>query len=280
MGSHYVENLSEDAALHLVPRTSGQLAYLEDLVAFTRDEAEAHRNVAELAGVAFSVHNQTHESLLRKFWAATLDEDFEDISDRWCELGFQTRNPRSDFRGGGVLSLHGLCYLAEHRHADLKIWLKEAQSPEVGYPFAAACINICLILTKHLRLISIPVGGSVKTRHACALALKGFVRDLVASHDGIEPFFEIFACAVGRLHREWRTSCKQAPSTTRLQFAEVLQRVSDGIEFALCEAEKRDERLKLLAQPGSSSSYVTSLVRTSSAMLSLLLRVGLWTQLF
>lgn len=260
---------------NLVPRVSGQrCSFLENRVAFTGDEAEAHRYLAEMAAVAFSSDNQRHENLLRKLWAATMEGEFEDSSQRWVELGFQSKNPRTDFRGGGVLSLHGLCYLGEQRRADLKVWLREAQSPESEYLFAAACINICIMLAVQLRMISTPVCGNFKPRHACDLALKGFVRALVTSSDGIEPFFEIFACAVERLHCEWRIFCQKRPNSTLLQFGEVLQHVSDGIEVALCKAKDRNERLKLVAQPGPSSSFMPSLVKMWSRMLSLLLRVS------
>jgi len=130
------------------------------------------------------------------------------------------------------------------------------------------------MLAVQLRLISTPVGGNIKTRPACDLALKGFVRDLVASNNGIEPFFEIFACAVERLHREWRVFCQGRPNATLLQFGGVLQHVNDGIEVALCQAKDHDERLKFVADPGPNSSFMPSLVKTWSGMLSVLLTVS------
>ena len=36
------------------------------------------------------------------------------INDKWKDIGFQGRNPRTDFRGGGHLSLLCLIYMIEN----------------------------------------------------------------------------------------------------------------------------------------------------------------------
>jgi hypothetical protein len=36
------------------------------------------------------------------------------ISDKWKDIGFQGKDPRTDFRGGGHLSLLGLLYVVDN----------------------------------------------------------------------------------------------------------------------------------------------------------------------
>jgi len=36
-------------------------------------------------------------------------------SPKWTEIGFQQKNPRTDFRGGGLLALHSLYYLLAYK---------------------------------------------------------------------------------------------------------------------------------------------------------------------
>ena len=39
---------------------------------------------------------------------------------RWIDVGFQQKNPRTDFRGGGMLSLHCIYYIAAYKPEFLK----------------------------------------------------------------------------------------------------------------------------------------------------------------
>lgn len=40
------------------------------------------------------------------------------VCDKWKDIGFQGKDPRTDFRGGGHLSLLCLLYLVENYRAD------------------------------------------------------------------------------------------------------------------------------------------------------------------
>ena len=62
------------------------------------------------------------------------------INDRWKEMGFQSKDPRTDFRGGGHLSLLALIYMIEEhpqefnemvamtRDEEDKLWLTAISS--------------------------------------------------------------------------------------------------------------------------------------------------------
>ena len=58
--------------------------------------------------------NPTHEKYLLEFYILVFGKP-EKLPDRlmsreWRELGFQTKNPRTDFRGAGIMGLHCLRY--------------------------------------------------------------------------------------------------------------------------------------------------------------------------
>ncbi|EPY42606.1 hypothetical protein AGDE_01317 [Angomonas deanei] len=64
----------------------------------------------------------------------------------WKEMGFQASDPSTDFRGGGLLSLQQLCYLATHYPT---AWTKMAGG---DFLLAAAGINISMRLITLLGL--------------------------------------------------------------------------------------------------------------------------------
>lgn len=101
------------------------------------EERQAHTRLKLIADVPYDTQNQKHEALLNKYWeygwTAIGSTLFSDPSIRpaegyrWQLLGFQSANPRTDFRGGGVLSLHCMTYLAEHYPQSFVLLLQMAQ---------------------------------------------------------------------------------------------------------------------------------------------------------
>ena len=78
---------------------------------------EALVNLSELHTLMYTPFNATlpaHEALLQRLWSAVApDAEYAPVSPAWQELGFQGDDPRTDFRGGGLLSLHCLVHAAE-----------------------------------------------------------------------------------------------------------------------------------------------------------------------
>lgn len=71
------------------------------------------------------------------------------ISDEWQEIGFQGRNPRTDFRGGGILSLNSLLYFVT-AHPEYYSEIKKDKSG--SFFFAISSINITHHLMVYLYL--------------------------------------------------------------------------------------------------------------------------------
>merc|ERR1712137_123715 len=72
------------------------------------------------------------------------DLPFERISRSWDNIGFQGKDPATDFRGQGLLGLTNLMFFAKYYRDDSKEMLSR---PHGGFPFAIAAINISAYLT-------------------------------------------------------------------------------------------------------------------------------------
>ncbi|KAL2513970.1 ELMO/CED-12 family protein [Forsythia ovata] len=106
--------------------------------------------------IAYDSSSPEHQEALRELWnAAFPGEELDDlISEQWKQMGWQGKDPSTDFRGGGFISLENLLYFARnfpksfqdliHKHeGDRAMW---------EYPFAVAGINITFMLIQMLDL--------------------------------------------------------------------------------------------------------------------------------
>jgi hypothetical protein len=110
-----------------------------------------HQSLQRTKSIQFSYDNEDHIELLEKLWKGLKPEIIrsEDrLSDEWGELGFQGKDPSTDFRGMGLLSLIQLVYFADNYPVEARALLELSSSPENAYfPFAAVAINFtCFIL--------------------------------------------------------------------------------------------------------------------------------------
>lgn len=100
--------------------------------------------VNELHSIQYDSQNPEHEEILMQLWTLIKGEDDkidERITSRWTEIGFQGKNPATDFRGMGVLGLKNLIYLFEK---DSKVGMKiygQSLHPNYGFSFAIMAIN-------------------------------------------------------------------------------------------------------------------------------------------
>mmetsp|Transcript_52270 Transcript_52270/g.118017 ORF Transcript_52270/g.118017 Transcript_52270/m.118017 type:complete len:297 (-) Transcript_52270:85-975(-) len=241
---------------------------LEDAVAFTNDEVDSHQRLLDLAAVPYDKESTTHEADLRRYWDAMLGGDYETKSRRWRAIGFQSDDPRTDFRGGGYLALKCLCFMADrHREAALR-WAEDAREGHGEMLFSTACINVCglLVVQLHLNAQSI-VPPVPSTRPACNLALKRFVRQLPNAESEFEVFGELFVAVVGKLCSEWKAFCKRRPDASLLHFGEVLSGVNVALDCALCTREEPQSVVEAVDPNSCMTSLRCSLAHARSAVL-------------
>mmetsp|Transcript_126729 Transcript_126729/g.370340 ORF Transcript_126729/g.370340 Transcript_126729/m.370340 type:complete len:297 (-) Transcript_126729:48-938(-) len=255
---------------NLQPRAAGPswARCLEDAVAFTADEVEAHQRLLDLAAIPFDKESAMHEAALRSYWDTMLGGEYETRSRRWRELGFQADDPRTDFRGGGFLALKCLCFLADRHREEALRWAEDARQGHSEMLFSAACINVCGLLIVQLQLNAQSIVAPVpNARPACNLALKNFMRQLPSAESEFEVFGELFVAVVHKLCLEWKAFCARRPDANLMHFGEVLQGVSTALECALCTSQEPQAAVVPVDPAGSSAKLRCWLARRRSGML-------------
>lgn len=106
--------------------------------------------------VQYDSSNLEHQKALKALWRASFPgtELLGLVSDQWKEMGWQGKDPSTDFRGGGFISLENLLYFCRNfpksflellckKNGDRALW---------EYPFAVAGVNITFMLIQMLDL--------------------------------------------------------------------------------------------------------------------------------
>uniref|UniRef100_A0A3Q3WVE3 ELMO domain-containing protein n=1 Tax=Mola mola TaxID=94237 RepID=A0A3Q3WVE3_MOLML len=83
----------------------------------------------------YDCENPKHEDMLMKLWKELRPDTplTGRISKQWCEIGFQGSDPKTDFRGMGLLGLHNLLHFAEHDKATALQMLHDSLQPKHKY---------------------------------------------------------------------------------------------------------------------------------------------------
>mmetsp|Transcript_16307 Transcript_16307/g.20497 ORF Transcript_16307/g.20497 Transcript_16307/m.20497 type:complete len:369 (-) Transcript_16307:344-1450(-) len=125
--------------------------------------------LATLRKEAFDTANPEHEALLEDFWNAMrpgVRRQHGRITSEWGEVGFQGKDPATDFRGMGILALQHLVHFAQRRPKDARSVLTISAHPVKYFPFAATGVNVtsfvCELLERRLldvRLYKLTTGS-------------------------------------------------------------------------------------------------------------------------
>ncbi|CAM8899577.1 unnamed protein product [Rhodiola kirilowii] len=97
-----------------------------------------------------------HQEALKALWKMSFpEEELRDlISEQWKEMGWQGKDPSTDFRGGGFISLENLVYFARKFPKSFQELLRKQEGNRAmwEYPFAVAGVNITFMLIQMLDL--------------------------------------------------------------------------------------------------------------------------------
>ncbi|KAL2892567.1 ELMO domain-containing protein A [Bienertia sinuspersici] len=106
--------------------------------------------------VAYDSSNPEHQEALRALWNAAFpgEELHGLISEQWKEMGWQGKDPSTDFRGGGFISLENLLFFAKNFPKSFQDLLRKQEGDRAmwEYPFAVAGVNITFLLIQMLDL--------------------------------------------------------------------------------------------------------------------------------
>lgn len=161
----------------------------------TPSQEECLHRLQSRIDVAYDSSNPDHQEALRALWHAAFpgEELHGLISEQWKEMGWQGKDPSSDFRGGGFISLENLLYFARNFPKAFQDLLRKLEGDRAmwEYPFAVAGVNITFMLIQMLDL------EAAKPR---TLAGASFVKLLA---DNESAFDLLYCIAFKLLDHQW-----------------------------------------------------------------------------
>ncbi|KAJ6806750.1 uncharacterized protein M6B38_317280 [Iris pallida] len=108
--------------------------------------------------VYFDASRRDHQEALKALWSATYPDQELDglISEQWKIMGWQGRDPSTDFRGAGFISLENLLFFAKTFSASFQrlLYKQGGKRATWEYPFAVAGVNISFMIMQMLDLHS------------------------------------------------------------------------------------------------------------------------------
>ncbi|KAG0023459.1 ELMO domain-containing protein 1 [Podila clonocystis] len=131
-------------------RAAKKLQYALDRIASTHQLA---REINQRVHTKYDSTNPTHERKLLLLWDLLCPN--EKLTGRytkqWTEIGFQGKDPATDFRGMGMLGLDDLAYYAKYYPLSSKKALECSHHETQWYSFAIVGINITAFAVQTLR---------------------------------------------------------------------------------------------------------------------------------
>lgn len=100
--------------------------------------------VERLRAESFDDCKLPHETGLLELWTLLQPDRplLKRVTRQWQDIGFQGEDPKTDFRGMGILGLHNLIYFAKQFGTAAKHILSHSHHPKFGYSFAIVGINL------------------------------------------------------------------------------------------------------------------------------------------
>ncbi|XP_015572241.1 ELMO domain-containing protein C isoform X2 [Ricinus communis] len=131
-------------------------AYERICINLTPHQEERLKRLRHRMKIYFDASRPDHQEALRALWSATYpDQQLRGlISDQWKEMGWQGRDPSTDFRGAGFISLENLLFFAKTFSTSFQRLLKKQGGKRSAweYPFAVAGVNVTFMIMQMLDL--------------------------------------------------------------------------------------------------------------------------------
>eukprot|EP01016_Furgasonia_blochmanni_P035585 TRINITY_DN3958_c0_g1_i2.p1 TRINITY_DN3958_c0_g1~~TRINITY_DN3958_c0_g1_i2.p1 ORF type:complete len:278 (-),score=48.75 TRINITY_DN3958_c0_g1_i2:239-1072(-) len=228
-GFHYVEPVTHVKNLSFAQKYCC-CSCTKDRDRLTMEELRHFYALKRDANMQFNVENEDHNGKLRNFWLILNGSPLEgeDIkSDGWKAFGFQNTDPRTDFRGGGFMSLQMLIDFSE-KHPKLVSQMCEEQNE---FYFAISSINITYYMMKFFHLL-----GSLDLKRdrddlGNRRALKNFCGLLKKD---VEVFSKIHSMLLSDLFIQWLDLRKRIAGTTIMDFGRAIDIVEIKFRKVIC----------------------------------------------
>lgn len=105
---------------------------------------QLYQDVENVRKKPYDADNLQHEKLLLQLWKLLMPTQKlqSRISKQWADIGFQGDDPKTDFRGMGILGLLNLVYFSENYTKEAHQILSRSNHPQFGYSYAIVGINL------------------------------------------------------------------------------------------------------------------------------------------
>ncbi|GAB0090679.1 ELMO domain-containing protein [Sergentomyia squamirostris] len=174
--------------------------------------------VERLRTTPYDCDNIEHEVKLKELWNLLMpDVKLEArVTKQWQDIGFQGDDPKTDFRGMGILSLENLLFFATEYYSVAHHVLSHSHHPKHGYTFAVVGINLTSMAYKLLKC------GAAKTH----------VYNSVYSTPSINTFHHLYCYLFYEFDRYWmRCKPKNIMEFSNIQEkfeSNILKKLSDN----------------------------------------------------
>ena len=187
----------------------------------TIDELVPYYDLKNDANTFFDNKCKDYDDFLREMWADLTGETIEEIENEgWKNFGFQNNNPRSDFRGGGLLSLKQLAYFIKTN----KDRIEGLSSDNSTFLFAVSSINITYFLIKYFHLSNDLIFAKDKKIICSRVALKTFCSVLRVDKNILN---KIHGLLLLDLYNTWEELRKKVAGLTLMDFNLALNTVKE-----------------------------------------------------
>lgn len=204
----------------------------------TSEELEGLNLLRRRVNIPFDKGNSLHnvsitQDLLRSLWLSVYGDQplpSNMHSDKWMEIGFQSYDPTTDFRGAGLFGLQQIVYIVTMHSEQFKKLLKESED----YLLAISCINITVLYKQNFLIFyfqaNIPGTHTLpEVKLAPARILKCFAALNCREENVLN---EMFVIAVLKMHSIW-LDMKSRPEVTLMNFREAIQKAMYYLEDLL-----------------------------------------------
>jgi len=144
------------ADFHRVMKEVIGVKNMETLVEVYRYQKISLCTLEKRQAVMYDTSNPEHEEMLMRLWTTVFPKKKlkERVSAQWGDLGFQGKDPATDFRGMGILGLDNLLYIAtEHKKSFREILSQYSKTDGMRqYPVACAGVEISDLLFQMLEI--------------------------------------------------------------------------------------------------------------------------------
>ncbi|KAJ8967014.1 hypothetical protein NQ314_003131, partial [Rhamnusium bicolor] len=171
--------------------------------------------VEDMRRTKFDSDDFEHERKLYDLWENLMPNDQLDgrITKQWQDIGFQGEDPKTDFRGMGMLGLENLLFFATEYRAPAQHVLSHSHHPVYGYCFAIVGINLTSLAWILLK------DGSAKT----------YIYNISRSLPSIRLFHQFYSYLFYEFDRFW-LECKPKDI---MEFSTIKDKFESNIRVSL-----------------------------------------------